>query len=168
VLEEAMKPLPVTTFNSPLEAGVRSVCVLVPAHPQAFDVQRLVAFDYLVVHSGDIGGPESLHPQLPNRSAELLVRRKIVERGLHLMQHRGLVERQVDATGIRYRAGELAATFLTSLIASYVQALRERGTWVAETFGSMDDETLRHTMGRVFGRWFEEFQAAQHSLAIDA
>jgi hypothetical protein len=157
----------VTTFNSPLEAGVRTVCVLVPAHPRAFDVQRLVAFDYLVVHSGDMGGPESLHPQLPNRSAELLVRRKLVERGLHLMQHRGLVERQVDATGIRYRADELAATFLGSLTAPYLRALEERGAWVAESFGEMNDETLRHTMARVFGRWIEEFQSAQHSLAIE-
>jgi hypothetical protein len=160
-------PHPVTTFNSPLEAGVRAVCVLVPAHPRAFDVQRLVAFDYLVVHSGDMGGPESLHPQLPNRSAELLVRRKIVERGLHLTQHRGLVERQVDATGIRYRAGELAHTFLGSLTAPYLQALRERGAWAAESFGDMNDETLRQTMDSVFGRWIEEFQAAQHSLAFD-
>ncbi len=147
---------PATTFNSPLEAGMRTVCVLVPAHPKAFDVQRLVAFDYLVVHSGDMGGPESLHPQLPNRSAELLVRRQIVERGLHLMLHRGLVERQVDASGIRYRAGELAATFLESLTVPYLRALRERGDWVAGNFGDMSDETLRHTMGRFFGRWIEE------------
>ncbi len=157
---------PATSFNSPLEAGMRTVCVLVPAHPKVFDVQRLVAFDYLVVHSGDMGGPESLHPQLPNRSAELLVRRQIVERGLHLMQHRGLVERQVDTSGIRYRAGELAATFLESLAAPYLSALRVRGHWVSESFGSMNDETLRHTMARVFGRWIEEFQAVQHSLAV--
>ena len=158
---------PITTFNSPLEAGVRTICVLVPAHPRAFDVQRLVAFDYLVVHSGDMGGPESLHPQLPNRSAELLVRRQIVERGLHVMQHRGLVERQVDASGIGYRAGELAATFLESLAAPYLRAMRQRGEWVAASFGGMSDETLRRTMDRVFGRWIEEFQAAQHSLGFE-
>lgn len=162
-----MTSQPVTSFNSPLDAGVRTVCVLVPAHPSAFDMQRLVAFDYLVVHSGDIGGPESLHPQLPNRSAELLVRRTIVERGLHLMQHRGLVERQVNATGIDYRAGELADTFLGTLAAPYLQALRKRGQWVAENFGGMTDDMLRRTMDRVFGRWIEEFQAVQHSLAFN-
>ncbi len=162
-----MTQQPVATFNSPLEAGLRAVCVLVPAHPRAFDVQRLVAFDYLVVHSGDMGGPESLHPTLPNRSAELLVRRKVVERGLYLMQHRGLALRCVDASGIRYMAGELAHTFLGSLAAPYLEALRERGAWVAESFGGMADEALRHAMDQVFGRWIEEFQAAQHSLAFD-
>ena len=158
---------PLTTFNSPLEAGVRTLCVLVPAHPSGFDVQRLVAFDYLIVHSGDIGGPDSLHPQLPHRSAELLVRRKIVERGLNLMHHRSLVERQVDPTGISFRAGELAGTFLSSLAAPYVTELRTRGAWVVRNFGGMDEETLRQTMGQFFGRWIEQFQAVQQSLGID-
>lgn len=158
---------PITTFNSPLEAGGRTTCILVPVHPRAFDVQRLVAFDYIVVHSGDMDGPESLHPQLPNRSAALLVRRKIVERGLHVMQHRGLVERQVDASGIGYRAGELAATFLESLAAPYLRALRERGEWAAANFGGMSDDRLRRTMDQVFGRWIEEFQAVQHSLGVE-
>lgn len=163
-----MTPFPVTTFNSPLEAGIRTVAILVPAHPHAFDVQRLVAFDYIAVHSGDIGGPESLHPRLPHRSAELLVRRNIIERGLHLMIHRGLVERRADASGISYRAGELAETFLSALTAPYVTALRERGEWVIRTFGDMSEDTLREKMGQFFGRWIEEFQAVQHSLAFEA
>lgn len=156
------------TFNSPLEAGIRAVTVLAPAFPRVLDVQRLVAFDYLVVHSGDLGGPESLHPRLPHRSAELLVRRNIVERGLHLMMHRGLVERQIESAGIGYRAGELAETFLASLAAPYLVALRERGAWVAETFGDTPEETLRTTMNRFFGEWIQEFQAVQRSLALES
>ena len=159
---------PIATFNSPLEAGVRAVAILVPAHPHAFDLQRLVAFDYLVVHSGDLGGPESLHPQLPQREAELLVRRHIIERGLYLMMHRGLVERDVGPHGIRYRAGEVAETFLTSLAAPYTAALRERGAWVVRSFGEMEEPTLQQTMGRFFGRWIEQFQAVQRSLAVDS
>jgi ABC-three component (ABC-3C) system Middle Component 2 len=79
------------TFNGPLEAGVRAVAVLCAAHPQSFDLQRLIAFDYLLVHTGDIGGPESLHPPVPLQSAELLVRRKLVEQALLLMMTRDLV-----------------------------------------------------------------------------
>jgi hypothetical protein len=164
-MEEAMTS---STFNSPLEAGVRALAVLVPAHPRALDLQRLVAFDYLVVHSGDVGGPDSLHPQLPQREAELLVRRRIIERGLHLMMHRGLVERAVGAHGIHYRAGELAETFLSSMAAPYTAALRERGGWVVRRFAEMDEATLRHTMDRFVGRWIEQFQAVQRSLAVDA
>jgi hypothetical protein len=36
------------TFNGPLEAGLRAVAVLGVAHPRSFDLQRLVAFDYLL------------------------------------------------------------------------------------------------------------------------
>ena len=163
-----MSPADPTTFNSPLEAGMRTICVLVPGYPRAFDLQRLVIFDHLVVHSGDVGGPDSLHPQLPNRSAEILVRRSVVERGLHLMGHRGLVERHVGAPGISYRAGEIAGTFLAALESPYISALRDRAAWVIDQFGDMSDDTLRETMERFFGQWIEQFQAVQHSLAGEA
>ena len=68
----------VTLFNSALETGVRALVILVANFPAALDLQRLVDFDYLVVHSGDVDGPESLHPPLPMREGELLVRRKIM------------------------------------------------------------------------------------------
>ena len=61
-------------FNSPFEAGVRSLAILVAAFPEAYDLQRLVEMDYLVVHSGDVNGPASLHAPLPMRAGELLVR----------------------------------------------------------------------------------------------
>jgi hypothetical protein len=99
------------TFNSPLEAGIRSVGLLVASYPKCFDIQQLVVFDYLVVHTGDINGPESLHPQIPLRSTELLVRRKLVENGLLLMMSRKLVVRQACSEGILYQAGEMAETF---------------------------------------------------------
>lgn len=72
----------VTVFNSALETGVRSLVILVANFPAALDLQRLVDFDYLVVHSGDLDGPESLHPPLPLREGELLVRRNIIESGI--------------------------------------------------------------------------------------
>ena len=155
-------------FNSPLETGIRSVGILVPAYPKAFDLQRLVALDHLIVHTGDVGGPESLHPKLPMSSAELLVRRHIVERGLMLMISRGLVDRHVDETGITYRAGEFAETFLLSLSTPYLVALRERATWVIQSFGDMDDEEFRGTMDSLFDRWIEEFQVVHKSLAGEA
>src|SRR6266403_6319314 len=101
---------PLLPFNSPLETGIRSVGVLVAAYPRVFDLQRMVAFDHLVVHTGDVGGPRSLHPELPMRSTELLVRRGLVERGLLLMISRRLVTREPTAEGIYYRAGEFAET----------------------------------------------------------
>lgn len=152
-------------FNSPIETGIRSVGILVPAYPKAFDLQRLVAFDHLIVHTGDVGGPESLHPKLPMSSAELLVRRHIVERGLMLMISRGLVARHVEKTGITYQAGEFAETFLASLCTPYLVALRERASWVIQTFVDMGDKEFKDAMNSLFERWIEEFQVIQKSLA---
>ncbi|WP_395698657.1 ABC-three component system middle component 2 [Methylocella sp.] len=158
----------VATFNSPLEAGLRALSVLVPAFPATMDLQRLVAFDYLVVHTADAGGPESLHAELPLRPAELLVRRQLVERGLMLMMSRTLVERIAADDGISYRAGEMAETFLVSLTSPYLIELRACGEWVVDAFNPLSADALRDQMDRIFGRWIEEFQAVQRSLAADA
>ncbi len=72
-----MRDLPISAapFNSALETGVRALTVLAEASPRALDLQELVYFDYLIVHSGDAGGPASLHLNTPLRNGELLVRR---------------------------------------------------------------------------------------------
>ena len=155
------------TFNSPLEAGLRAVTILGAAHPQSFDLQRLVAFDYLLVHTGDVGGPSSLHPPAPLQSAELLVRRKIVERALLLMMTRDLVEREFDTDGIRYRAGENAAPFLSTLESDYLKQLRDRAAWLVDELGHLNERDFRAVMHRFFDRWVEEFQMEESSLGAE-
>jgi hypothetical protein len=168
-MEEAMtsesKPL---TFNGPLEAGIRAVCILGAAHPRALDLQRLIALDYLLVHTGDIGGPESLHPEAPFQSAALLVRRKLIENALLLMMTRDLIRREVSSDGIRYRAGENAATFLAALETQYLTGLKERASWLNDVVGKRTDQEFRVLMRRFFDDWIEEFQTAERSLGADS
>src|SRR5689334_10655553 len=95
-------------FNSPLECGLRPLVLLQAAQPAACDLQRLVFYDYLLVHSADVPeGPESIHPATPLRSGEALVRRHWIERGLLLMISRELVIRTFSAQGILYQASSL-------------------------------------------------------------
>ncbi len=152
------------TFNSPLEAGIRAVSILAAAYPRTYDLQRLVALDYLLVHTGDIDGPDNLHPPTPMHSAELLVRRKLVEQALLLMMTRHLVEREVTPDGIKYVAGENAATFLSSMSSSYLLDLKGRASWLIETIGGHTDEQFRALMRRYFDKWIEEFQNVERSL----
>ena len=79
--------------------------VLVAAYPEPCDLERLVEMDYLVVHSGDADGPDSLHAPLPMRAGELLVRRGLIEKGLLLMMSRNLVQRVTATKGFNYIAG---------------------------------------------------------------
>lgn len=161
VTQQDHKP---ATFNGPLEAGIRAVSILAASFPQAYDLQRLVALDYLLVHTGDIDGPDNLHPPTPMHSAELLVRRRLVEQSLLLMMTRQLVEREVTSEGIRYVAGENAATFLSSVSSSYLVALRGRATWLIDTLGNHTDDEFRTVMRRFFDKWVEEFQHVERSL----
>jgi hypothetical protein len=122
-------PIP---FNSPLETGIRSLAILVAAHPASFDLERLVEMDYLVVHSGDVNGPESLHAALPMRAGELLVRRGLIEKGLLLMMSRNLIQRILAEDGFNYVAGDAAAPFLASLTSIYSLSLKKRAQWAVE------------------------------------
>src|ERR1700679_3233870 len=88
-------------FNTPFETGLRSVVILTARFPERLSLHRLVVFDHLVVHTGDIHGPPSMHPRDRSRAAEILVRRGLVGSGLALMETRGLVARIPTVDGFR-------------------------------------------------------------------
>lgn len=151
----------ITVFNSALETGVRSLVILTANFPSALDLQRLIDFDYLAVHSGDVGGPESLHPPLPMREGELLVRRKIIESGLSLMMSRGLITRIVCAEGIAYKASDYAKPFVDSLATTYMRSLIERANWIAATFGNINASELQKLINNFFDKWTTQFHSSQ-------
>ncbi len=146
-------------FNSPLEAGVRALAVLFETYPLKVDINRLVHFDYLVVHSADVpDGPPSLHPATPLRSGELLVRRALIEQGVQIFLSRSLIESSHGNRGIVFGAAELAAGFLTSLESSYSQRLRERAAWAVRTFSDLSDSELETFIRQNLDRWGSEFE----------
>lgn len=146
-------------FNSPLETGIRSLAILVAAYPAPFDLERLVEMDYLVVHSDDADGPESLHAALPMRAGELLVRRGLIENGLLLMASRDLIQRIPEEDGFNYIAGAAAAPFLSSLTATYSQRLKARAQWAVERFTGVSTSEIRQITHRLFENWSSQFQA---------
>jgi hypothetical protein len=145
-------------FNSPLETGVRALVVLNTAYPMMFDLSQLTWLDHLVVHTGDIEGPESLHPDLPHRSGELLVRRPVIEESLTLMRRLHLVDVVVDNSGIRYQASDEAYSFVELMRSPYAQALKERAKWLAKNICTMDACQLEELVTDKIGRWRVEFQ----------
>lgn len=148
-------------FNSGLETGVRTLAILIACYPNAHDLGRLVQYDYLTVHSADADGPPSLHPPLPLRSGELLVRRGLIESGLRLMMSRSLVRRELHVQGFLYSADDSAASFLENMRSPYILSLRERAEWVAATFDVLSDDELDSIVRRLFESWTIEFQPIQ-------
>ena len=150
------KPL---AFNSPMECGLRSTVLLSASFPSKLDIQRLVQYDYLLVHSGDVEhGPASIHPPTPNRSGELLVRRPIIEAGIKLMMTKSIIEYELSSNGIFYFAGEWALAFLNQLFSKYTNDLRNRAQWVAQTFTSYSESQLSEFMRRRWSHWGAEFE----------
>lgn len=143
------------TFNTPLEAGLRSLFILA-ATKRALDSQRLIYFDYMLVHSGDVGGDESLHPRTPSQKGELLVRRRLVQDGLALMRSRELVERRFAATGIVYAATAAGRYVTEQFDTPYAAALRKRAKWVIDEFARCSDDQLATLLKARIGSWEDE------------
>jgi hypothetical protein len=162
-MDEMTRPRTLT-FNGPLEAGLRSVAILGAAFPRGFDIQRLTAFDYLLVHTAQLGGPADLHPQTPIRTPATQVRRKIVQDGVHLMMTRDLIVRAAHDGGISYRAGEAAAMFLDSLQTPYFKEISDRAKWLVSYLAAYSDADFDKLMKRFFDEWVMEFQTAERSL----
>ena len=150
-----------TPFNSALETGVRSLAILVAAYPRAHDLQRLVHYDYLTVHSEDAGGPPSLHPAVPMRTGELLVRREKIERGLELMISANLAQRLPNSDGFSYVAGDAAGAFVGNLGSEYHAELKKRARWVVHTFDPLSETELNERIRSLFEAWTVEFQVTQ-------
>lgn len=145
-------------FNSAIEYGLRILFLLEAASDKGVDVQRLVAYDYLLVHSGDVeGGPVSLHPAVPFRGTELLVKRDLINAGLAQLLSRELLEKTFDSTGIVFRSTDLTTAFSKLLKSEYACLLRDRSKWVVEKFGEMTDTELLNFMAANVGRWGAEF-----------
>lgn len=156
-----MKEDPTSPFNSALETGVRTLAVLVASFPRAHDLGRLVQYDYLTVHSADAGGPPSLHPPLPLRSGELLVRRGLIEAGLRLMMSRSLIRRDLHMEGFLYAAEDAAGAFLDNMRSPYIAQLRDRAEWVVSAFDGLLTEELNAVTKRLFDAWTTEFHPIQ-------
>lgn len=153
------------TFNSPFETGLRSICILAADDSIEFDLQQLLAFDHLVVHSGDIqNAPSSLHPKVSKRNGELLVRRAIVERGLLLMESKKLVRKKITKDGFYYSATELAVVLIESLSNDYMIELYKISKWAVQTYKNYGDLFFAEVFNTAFDRWSHEFQIAEITL----
>lgn len=148
----------VPLFNSPLETGLRALVVLDAFYPRSCTVSELTWFDHLVVHTADVEGPDSLHPDLPSRGGELLVRRSLIDEGVHLLLNAGLISLVEGADGVRYVAGDEAPSFIELMEASYSARLKSRAEWLAGRFGDLPEEELRTIVHQRLGRWTLEFQ----------
>ena len=151
-------------FNSTLETGIRALVVLEAFYPRRCDLLEMTWLDHLVVHTEDLDDqdtPSSLHPDLPNRAAELVVRRPLVEKSLRLMQQLHLVDVFETEDGITFGASDDAPIYLDLLQAPYSVALKERAKWMADRFANKPAAEMREQMENRIGRWTADFRVEE-------
>ncbi len=145
-------------FNNKVETSLRILCILNEAFPQSFDIQSLVYFDYLSVHSADVDeNMESLHPPVPNRSGEIFIRRVIIEEGLDLLLSKNLLQILYKEDGIEYKASESATPFLEGLSSEYLKKLSTKVKWAIYHFSHLDNQSLRKIMQANIEKLKDEF-----------
>ena len=146
-------------FNTPLECGFRLLFVLSATRPHAHDLQRLVSYDYLLVHSGDVkSGPPSLHPAVPHRGSEWIIKRDLVDTGLRLVFARDLINKTLSVRGITYSGTDMTKAFVDLMSSGYAEELRRRAAWIVEEFSATTDGELQAFMSERVGQWGAEFE----------
>ena len=145
-------------FNTPVECGLRLLIILDRVSPAACDVDRLLMYDYILVHSGDVrDGPKSLHPPSPLQTSELIVRRGLLEKGLKLLTRKALAEPRYSGDGIGYAATELSKPFLSYFDSAYFRQAVATADWIAERFQRTSTEQMQEQVSALVGRWGIEF-----------
>jgi hypothetical protein len=137
----------INPFNNSVESGLRILTILNEAFPKSFDLQNLVYLEYLTIHSADIDKTtQSLHPAVPYRSGEIMVRSSIIEEGLKLFIIKKLIEKQYNTNGIEYKATENAMPFLESLEENYSIKLQEKANWAIGKYSKHTKKELKSIM----------------------
>lgn len=144
-------------FNSRLETGIRSVVILESLRPLHADITEMVLFDHVVVHSADLGGPRSLHAQIPERRGELLVRRRLVAAGLELMRRCHLLEKATDERGFIWSAADDAASYVELLETPYSLHLKHCATWLASEIRKRTKPGFNAFARQELGDWTDSF-----------
>ncbi|MEP5339442.1 MAG: ABC-three component system middle component 2 [Algibacter sp.] len=143
-------------FNSDVEVGMRALLIINNVKG-SIDLDRLLVYDYLCLHTYDFGGPESLHPAIPNRNVELVIKSERISKGLRLLITKELINVRLLKKGIYYSKNKLTNSFLNYVKSSYRYDYEIRVKWVLDNFSSLSDNKLKLFVEENMGKWVNEF-----------
>jgi hypothetical protein len=146
-----------TIFNSPIEFALRCLCIINNENNQGIDLERIVYYDYLILNTGDFTDIESIHPPLPFRGAQVLIKREIIKIALRLLLSKQLIDIKFSNSGIRYYKNNLTHPFIGFLESEYLLELNERISWVSNHFHTFNDANLTEYISLNLEKWGGEF-----------
>lgn len=148
-------------YNSPLEVGARILFILdlckIP-----MSKQRIMYYDYFALHLNDLVSSEtSLHPDNPNHSSEIAIKRELINNGLDYIISKGLLSVKYSKAGIYYCSNHLTHSFVELFQNDYAYSLKQSITIVDRYFSHKSDNQIYEYISTNIGRWIGEFN---HSL----
>lgn len=148
----------VIAFNTPLEIGLRTLFILNAIQPMSIDLNRIVIYDYFLLNSHDLlNGPKSLHPPIPHRSVQIIIKPPIMKQALTLMRSKELIDIDFSSDGILYKANNLTSKFIELQENKYATKLNELSEWVHEEFKLYTDGDLNLFVNNNISNWGSEF-----------
>lgn len=120
-----------SSFNSPIEIGTR-IALILASLEQRLGLDELVILDYALLYSREFGGPDNLHPALPNHIAEIGHRREVMPKSLSFLSKRGLIQMIIDESGYYYLANESTIDFVSCLQSPYFKKSWVRLNWISD------------------------------------
>lgn len=129
-------------FNTAEEVGVRLMMLLCACEKQ-HSLESLIYLDYIILHSKDIGGPKSLHAEIPYRKGELLVKRSLIQKALNHYVVKGLIDKNFEPTGIRYSSNKLSQKYLDCFNSIYFKKLRKIASWISTNIDFETESKLK-------------------------
>jgi len=165
-------------FNSPLEAGLRTLIILDAFAPAAFDLRQLSLLDYFAVYAEDLElderdrsfaehtsledeAPSSLHPPIAARRGEYFVRRRVIEEGLVLMERAFLLDRVANEKGFSFRARDVSAAMVDLMESEYNSHLKGTARWIASVAQQEGYGPFFSRLSRGVDQWSEEINAGR-------
>ena len=144
-------------LNINIEISLR-LLILLNELEDSVDIQRIIYYDYALIHSGDFeNAPDSIYPPSPFRKEELFIKNSIIKDSLKLLCQKQLISVDFKNEGIFYKKNELSELFLKHLKSEYVNILKNRAKWVNEYLKKYNDTELKEFFNVNIGQWKSEF-----------
>lgn len=114
-------------LNSDVEVSLR-ILMLVDSDfgQESMDIDEILYLDYLVIHMNDFDSSlVSIHPSMPNKEQEVLVRRASIQKAILLLISRDLIAVKYTDDGIKYASNSFTNIFTNYFESEYAKEIKE-------------------------------------------
>jgi hypothetical protein len=137
-------------FNSRVELATRASLILTSLEGRVIDVDTLATLDYALIYSREFGGPENLHPLVPNHVSELAQRRELLPSALLFYIGKGIISKVYREDGQYYSANNNTINYVGGLKSEYYQKIWSRLSWMTDNYQEISMATLRTIYNRAY------------------